>query len=925
MPRLDVKVWREEEEYAVSVGDDAPTFFQVPQVWEKKLENIRTWSGKVLEGFGEEAFGWLFSPPGRLFRLEKLIKEASEKDPLVLRIVSEEPEIHNLPWELLYHPKFSFLLRSGRVNLFRHDPRADKLPEPVEGPVKILMIIALPLKVYEEHPLDLLTGLKGIYEELEEFIGEGKIEFDVEERATFSALARRLKDNAYHVIHYTGHALAGGKLLMEDEEDPYKERLIPAKEWLQLFLNQPVRLFILDACETAKSRGAGFLTQESLAQYLYRAFPGALVIANTFSVYDHLATKSMKILYRDLFRDPVRRFLIPVRRQLPQDWWKTVIFGEDLSSPLFTVGKGPRSPQKRVTLLPTTEPTFYVYRWGLVRQASNYLERDQYMVLHGPGGSGKSTLARFLSEFWGGKFRHRLFVDLREEELDTPEKVLDFLWAELEEREIPLGERPPRLRPAVKLLREKLPGEVLLVLDNLEGYAQELEGPFKKPWLKFIEILLECGFYLVLTSRVKPWRNNRTPFQNILQVGEYTPWEYFFFIRRLEENQEKEKALYLVKYHPFIERYFGRHPLSLSLLIEHRPSDPKRMVLKKEFKEYLGFYEEYLKGEEACWLWLIDEPVREEFLEALLSPDHYFLLKDKLALFRQTIKGLELLPVLRTYLQVRLPFPEGTPSSLEAQLREDLIPKDPRAHLRLHLRLYAHGLLSEEGQKKLQTVLVGLEPHRFGYLFSPEDLPLLRRIVEYWSASSPEELNNRGIAKQRLGEVHLRAGEVEEAKKCFRQAIHDYDQVLNINPGHLYALNNRGTAKQSLGEVHLRAGEMEEAKKCFRQAIQDYDQVSRRFEGTPRAFAYRLLILELGLKAGLSRAELRPYMEEFLREWKWAVDEARHQAVHHLALQNFLEATRIEAEDLDPGLRIRFEEFKRLYQQVKRALSPELP
>ncbi len=166
---------------------------------------------------------------------------------------------------------------------------------------------------------------------------------------------------------------------------------------------------------------------------------------------------------------------------------------------------------------------------------------------------------------------------------------------------------------------------------------------------------------------------------------------------------------------------------------------------------------------------------------------------------------------------------------------------------------------------------------------------------------------------------------MEEAKKCFRQAIQDYDQVLNINPGDLNALNNRGIARGNLGEVLLRSGEMEEAKKCFRQAIQDYDQVSRRFEGTPRTFAYRLLILELGLKAGLSRAELRPYMEEFLREWKRAVDEARHQAVHHLALQNFLEATRIEAEDLDPGLRIRFEEFKRLYQQVKRALSPELP
>ena len=409
MSLIDIEISGEE----VTVNKDESTSFRISDYYLSCLEKVYTLREEEARGLGREIFLNIFSTEKRREYLKRVLEDLRDEEKIVLKVSSEREKIHNLPFELIYDDEIGFLLKQGHITLIRDIPSTYKKIIPIKDKVRILFIISLPLETYQKSPLDPLNELKIIYDALSPYIDKGMVEVDVEEKANLKAIRTRLAKGDYNIIHFTGHGIRGGKLLIEDEEDTDKERIISIEEFAQLFRYKNIRLFYFDACETAKATEL----EPSLAYYIYKNLPQSCVIANLMTVFDPLATEATKQIYQALFeKNNLAEVLTPVRLGLSKDWWKPVVFSSEPKGHIFEIEKPKKIVKSRIKRLPEETTTHYVYRYALVREASDKIENTNYLVLHGIGGAGKSTLAQYLAEFYEGKFRHILFFDLKRDD-----------------------------------------------------------------------------------------------------------------------------------------------------------------------------------------------------------------------------------------------------------------------------------------------------------------------------------------------------------------------------------------------------------------------------------------------------------------------------------------------------------------------------
>jgi len=377
MSLIDIEISGEE----VTVNKDTPTSFRISDYYLSCLEKVYTLREEEARGLGREIFLNIFSTEKRREYLKRVLEDLRDEEKIVLKVSSEREKIHNLPFELIYDDEIGFLLKQGHITLIRDIPSTYKKIIPIKDKVRILFIISLPLETYQKSPLDPLNELKIIYDALSPYIDKGMVEVDVEEKANLKAIRTRLAKGDYNIIHFTGHGIRGGKLLIEDEEDTDKERKISIEEFAQLFRYKDIRLFYFDACETAK------------------------------------ATEATKQIYQALFeKNNLAEVLTSVRLGLSKDWWKPVVFASEPKGHIFEIEKPKKIVKSRIKRLPEETTTRYVYRYALVREVSDKIENTNYLVLHGIGGAGKSTLAQYLAEFYEGKFRHILFFDLKRDD-----------------------------------------------------------------------------------------------------------------------------------------------------------------------------------------------------------------------------------------------------------------------------------------------------------------------------------------------------------------------------------------------------------------------------------------------------------------------------------------------------------------------------
>jgi len=762
----------------LSVDGDKPTSYRFTErFWNLVEREDRDLTPQELESLGKEVFFNIFSTRERKERLNKWLEEAREGTPLVFKVESDSEKIHNIPFELICNDEVGFFLKQRDIHMVRDIPAVSKPIRPVEkDALRMLFILSLPLETYREHPLDPLEELNVVYGAL--CGGPGLVEIDVEEKASLTALERRFGRKAYDIIHFSGHGASGGHLVMEDDEDQAREKVVSLEEFSRrVYLQNPV-LYFLDACQTARSSPLS----PSLAYHLYRSSPRAVVIANVLSVYDHLATEGAKLVYQGLLEESRPGLMLKdLRISLQKDWWKPVIFAANPDRPLFLLKLEEREAKEtpRVVHLPAKIRVDYVYRYPLVRRASDLIEVSNHLVLHGVGGSGKSILAGYLARFFRGRFPNVLFMDLRE--YPTPLGLLKGMLRIMVRQGVVSNEEAQKalenvedmapefaLDELLQRVMGSLRGRLFLVLDNLEGVAQERDGRLKEDWRDLIaQFLTRDGLFLVLASRLKVYRDDRNPLGNTMTVGEYTGPEVGFLLNKLLRAGKIVEGEYLLRKMGDIEISFGRHPLAIAHLAKKRPEDVKSIVKDEEFRGYLEFYREYFdeSPQETQRLLALEYPFSHQFLEHLVSIDVWSVLQERLGVIEEI--GLNLWrvsPVIRTYFAAHYPLDFHEMEDLKEDLMEFW--KENKAHLfcdALNIFDLLMKLCKGSGDRDLEGVLI-----KFFNSFSRVSVPLPPRLaVEFAELASKFDVVkldpvDLAVAEQTLGEILAGMGKREE-------------------------------------------------------------------------------------------------------------------------------------------------------------------
>ncbi|MBI3600326.1 MAG: CHAT domain-containing protein, partial [Nitrospinae bacterium] len=386
---LDISITKE----TVSVMGDMPSPYSLSRYYQDKLIKEGTLPVNELIAYGYELFNNIFSTEKRKEDIRNTLSNLKDDERLTIAIRSDDPEIHNIPFEILNNSRKEdgFLLKKGKISIVRDMPAFGKKVIPARPPIRILILLSLPLKTYEANPIDPLKELHVIYKALSEYINSGLVEIDVEEKVNIPVVRGRLLKGHYHIVHFTGHGSEGGCLVIEDEDDKKEEKRLTAEEIKNLFEGSNVSLFYFDACETAKASPY----TPSLAQHIYSGIRDSYIIANLASVKDDLATEATGLIYRSLFNDGrLDNTLNDVRVRLNTDWWKPVIFCSPQKR-IFNLSKGVEKKHlKRAIYRPPRTIKNYVYRYGIVREASSKIEGESnHLALHGIGGAGKSTTA----------------------------------------------------------------------------------------------------------------------------------------------------------------------------------------------------------------------------------------------------------------------------------------------------------------------------------------------------------------------------------------------------------------------------------------------------------------------------------------------------------------------------------------------------
>jgi len=251
----------------IRVNDDANTEHDFSIYFNIRLQKDElSFEDKIK--YGKNIFDNFFSTEERQNLINRSLEKLTDQDNLFLQISSEDEVIHNIPFELINISGLpnGYLLKKGNIHICRSIPSADKQVDKIKLPIKILVLISLPLEIYKHAPIDPLKELKNIYSALREYIDRGLVVIDIEEKVNIPTLKTRLLRKHYDIIHFTGHGNKGGNLLIEDEKNTDEGKLIDAQILLELIAGAGVKLFFFNA--VAKLQGVRNLHLLFLTSYI---------------------------------------------------------------------------------------------------------------------------------------------------------------------------------------------------------------------------------------------------------------------------------------------------------------------------------------------------------------------------------------------------------------------------------------------------------------------------------------------------------------------------------------------------------------------------------------------------------------------------------------------------------------------------------
>jgi len=757
----------------LSVNNDTPTLYKfnnllLDKYYKNKLNNAQ------LAALGKSIFDEIFCTDDR----QNLLK-LKNNEKLLIIIKSDIPSIHDIPFELLNNPNSStgFLLKNPLINLIRHSPNTIDIKNP-HRPLKMLFILAQPLEIMINYPIDPLREITEIKQAIQKWLNNGQIELYIEEKPSIQRLSNRLKSEYFDIIHYSGHGVKGGYLILEDNEDPTKAYYATPKELGEIFDTAP-KLIYLDTCEGARSN----FIEPSLAYRLANRL-NSVIIANTASISDKAATQSTQTFYQNLDKN-LEEAIGKIRIQNIPEWYKTTIFSK--ANNQLSLNEIPSRKKNHIIQDGFThlKNDYYIYRYRLVRKASDILEETKAMLIHGIGGSGKSTFAKYLCEFFTHKFNNIIFIDLHLEKIKEVNELLEFIKTQYS------------LSLDDIISKEKL----LLVFDNFE-VAQDENGILKPSWRRFIQNLLKYSknqLFTIFTSRTLIYYNKRDlliPEKDILNIKEYENADIDLLLHHL--NKDKKHKLKQIL-NPIYEE-FGYHPLSLSIALNLNleSNNIKKILEDEELQELMQFYKNRINNTNLLKAF-INLPLSLPYNEAseILSVKELKLIKN-LAIGWEENGYLKIYPILKHFIDATDEEKEKLFNKLKEQKSQEakintlfLAPK--KDYLKYLMKALEHENLSTILSKFLDKNLL------------TEQINLIR-----------DEKKQAGILNN-LGVLYKNLGEFEKAKEFYLKALEIRNKLANLNNAFLPDL---ASTQNNLGDLYSNLGEFEKAKEFYLKALE---------------------------------------------------------------------------------------------------------
>jgi tetratricopeptide (TPR) repeat protein len=287
-----------------------------------------------IKAFGTRLFNAVFTSEVYSY-LRRSQDEAERQGAEGLRVrllLTDVPELADLPWEYLYDPaQDQFLSLSTKTPIIRYLDVSQRAPSlAVKPPLHILVMISSPK---DQPPLDVDQEWAKLGQALADLQAKGRVILERLAQATLPALQTRLRQGEFHVFHYVGHGgfdeqAQDGILILENEEGLSQPVNGQALGTL-LQDESTLRLALLNACEGAhSSRSDPFSgTAQSLVR---RRIPA--VIAMQTAISDEAAKTFAYEFYRALADDyPVDAALTEARKAIylqgnQSEWGTPVLF-----------------------------------------------------------------------------------------------------------------------------------------------------------------------------------------------------------------------------------------------------------------------------------------------------------------------------------------------------------------------------------------------------------------------------------------------------------------------------------------------------------------------------------------------------------------------------------------------------------------------